>query len=109
MIPENEKDHIKETLLDMMKNPPRVITSREVFDSEFVAKWKICLGLAITELGEIGISHKDLDYTMADVLSATAQLFICWNQNNGYIESLKKQKQEAWDKKFEKPIVKNGN
>ena len=83
---------------------PRVITDREIFDTHFLTKWKECIGMALHELDEICIGIKGLTYTMADVLSATAQLFIAWNQNEGRIENLKKQLQDKLDKI--KPIIK---
>ena len=94
------KDEVKK-----MEDISRIITEREVFDTKFLIKWNTCLKLAYDKVKEIAIA-KSLDFSMADILSATAQLFICWNQNNGYILSEQKRMQEEVDKKFNQPIIK---
>jgi len=76
---------------------PRVITEREVFETHFLSQWKVCMELANKQLIDI-----DLPYTTSDLLSATAQLFICWNQNSSKIEYLKTNWQNKINERGEK-------
>ena len=74
---------------------PRIVTEREIFDSQYLSTWRVCMDMANRELTERGVSY-DTD----NLLTATAQLFICWNQNRANIDYLKRQRQAEIDKRF---------
>ena len=80
---------------------PRIVTDREVFDSQYLSTWRVCLDMAQKELTERGVSF-DTD----NLLTATAHLFICWNQNRVNIDYEKKRRQVEIDKRFGKQIIK---
>ena len=77
----------------------RTITDREIFDDYYLTTWKACKEIAKKELvkdsKELGVP-----FTMADILSATAQLSITWNQNSAKIQQLKETRQIELNKKF---------
>lgn len=84
----------------------RIITEREVFDALFLTTWRTCMDIAVKELIERTASLNK-EFTIADMLSATAQLSITWNQNLGRIENEKIKRQAIIDKKFNQPIKKD--
>lgn len=86
-------------------DPPRIVTELEIFENIFLTQWRTCLKLAITELNEIRKTHGK-EWTIGELLQATAQLFICWNQKSDKIYHIKIKRQEAIDKKFGKQQIK---
>jgi len=77
------------------------ITSRQIFNTYFLTRWEACLSMALERLKQLQQEEK-IDFTMADLLSATAHLFICWNQNSLFIENKKLTEQKKLDDKMKK-------
>ena len=80
---------------------PRIVTEKEIFDNLFLTKWKACMDMAQKELCEREITLKK-DFKIQDLLAATAQLYIQWNIQDGYIKREKISKQAEIDKRFGK-------
>jgi len=81
-----------------MKEIPRVVTNKEVFEEHFVKRWKECLKIAHKELSKIPL---EIPLTWEALCATTATLFICRNQNEGRIANLCVKKQKMVDSQTE--------
>lgn len=74
---------------------PRKVTEREIFETIYLPRWYASMDMAEKRLfDKVGADHNT-----ADLLSATAQLWIQFNKDIGYIKSKQKELQDKLDKR----------